>query len=181
MFFFCKIRNLSYFISIFSIILILLITLITISSMNICGFLFFSRLSSNHFTCVQRCTCCFVLLFTGMLLDILYYDQMKEGRNNAKLNGLSIGPFYFSREQVCCCTCISRMFLFFIIFNQIAIGIMSDIILFVLSLFLVMFFRRIQRRQSLVQVSPILRALTQLRPMEIVTISDAERGKKRRI
>ena len=66
-------------------------------------FSIFSRLPSSSFTHVQRCTCCFVLLFIGMLINILYYDQMKEAKNNEKLNGLSIGPFYFSGEQVCCC------------------------------------------------------------------------------
>ena len=33
-----------------------------------------------------------------------------------------------------------------------------------------MFFRRIQRRQSLVQISPILHVLSQLRPMEVFPI-----------
>ena len=65
----------------------------------------FCRPRSNHFTRVQRCTCCFVLLYTGMLLNILYYDQMRSAKNDKQQNGLSIGPFYVSREQVCHCTC----------------------------------------------------------------------------
>jgi hypothetical protein len=117
----------------------------------------FSRPSSNHFTRVQRCTCCFVLLFTGMLLNILYYDQMNEANNNEKLDGLSIGPFYFSREQI-------------------AIGIISDILLFIPSLFLVIFFRRIRRHQSHVQISPVLQALSNLRPMKVLTTN--QRNKK---
>jgi polycystin 1L2 len=60
----------------------------------------FSRFPASSFTRVQRCTCCFVLLFTGMLLDILYYDQTLEAENTKELNGLFIGPFYVSREQV---------------------------------------------------------------------------------
>ena len=41
-----------------------------------------------------------------MLLNILYYDQMNVAKNGKQLNGLTIGPFYFSREQVCHCICI---------------------------------------------------------------------------
>ncbi len=62
-------------------------------------FSIFSRPLSSKFTRVQRCTCCFVLLFTSMLFKILYYEQLKTSTIN---NGdLSIGPFYFSREEVC--------------------------------------------------------------------------------
>jgi hypothetical protein len=35
-----------------------------------------------------------------MLLDILYYDQVEEAKNETKLDGLSLGPFYFTKEQV---------------------------------------------------------------------------------
>jgi hypothetical protein len=65
-------------------------------------FSIFSRPPSNKFTCVQRCTCCFVLLFTSMLLNILYYDQVKEAKTkNINSISLSFGPFYISSEQVC--------------------------------------------------------------------------------
>ena len=66
----------------------------------------FSRPHSSHFARVQRCTCCFVFLYIDMLLDILYYDQLEVGKNNKKLDGPSIGSFYFGRKQVCHCTCI---------------------------------------------------------------------------
>ena len=61
----------------------------------------FSRLSSKSFTRVQRCTCCFVLLYTVMLFSILYYDRAEEAHYDIKYNGFSLGPFYLSREQVC--------------------------------------------------------------------------------
>jgi hypothetical protein len=41
-------------------------------------FSIFSHPPSNKFTRVQRCTCCFVLLFITMLLNIMYYDLSAE-------------------------------------------------------------------------------------------------------
>jgi hypothetical protein len=69
-------------------------------------FSIFSRPPSNKFTRVERCTCCFVLLFTSMLLNILYYDQANEAKtNNNNTMSLSLGPLYITPEQVCfiCC------------------------------------------------------------------------------
>ena len=64
-------------------------------------FLIFSRPPSNQFTRVQRCTCCFVLLFTAMLLNILYYNQTKEEKTTKDRGAsLSLGPLYISPEQV---------------------------------------------------------------------------------
>jgi hypothetical protein len=63
-------------------------------------FSIFSRPPSTNFTHVQRCVCCFVLLYIGMLLDILYYEQVREAKNETKLNGFSLGPFNFTKEQV---------------------------------------------------------------------------------
>ncbi|CAF4438858.1 unnamed protein product [Adineta steineri] len=66
-------------------------------------FSIFSRPPSNKFTRVQRCTCCFVLLFASMLLNIMYYDLSAEAKstNNTESNSLSIGPLYIAPEQVC--------------------------------------------------------------------------------
>jgi polycystin 1L2 len=61
-------------------------------------FSIYSRPPSSQFTRVQRCTCCFVLLFTAMLLNIMYYDLSKE---STTVDGLSLGPMYITREQVC--------------------------------------------------------------------------------
>ena len=60
--------------------------------------------SANRFTRVQRCTCCFVLLFVSLLLNILYYDTKQEiNANENEQYGLSLGPFYISKEQVVFC------------------------------------------------------------------------------
>ncbi|CAF1068198.1 unnamed protein product [Adineta steineri] len=93
-------------------------------------FSIFSRPPSNKFTCVQRCTCCFVLLFTAMLLNILYYDQTNETNTNQTDGSLSFGPFYISSQQI-------------------SIGIIVEILSFFPSLLLVQFFRRILPRQSI--------------------------------
>jgi hypothetical protein len=63
-------------------------------------FSIFSRPPSSRFTCVQRCTCCFVLLFTGMMLNILYYDQTKETESATASPGISIGPIRITTQQV---------------------------------------------------------------------------------
>jgi hypothetical protein len=66
-------------------------------------FSIFSRPPSNKFTRVQRCTCCFVLFFLSMLLNIMYYDLSTEAKTNNSTKsviGLSIGPLYISSEQV---------------------------------------------------------------------------------
>ncbi len=57
----------------------------------------FSRPPSNKFTRVQRCTCCFVILFTAMLLNILYYDQAQSDQTSGSL---SFGPLHITPEQV---------------------------------------------------------------------------------
>jgi hypothetical protein len=63
-------------------------------------FSIFSRPLATKFTRVQRCICCFVLLFTGMLLNILYYDQMEQEKNQTGLDGFTLGPFHFTKQQV---------------------------------------------------------------------------------
>jgi hypothetical protein len=62
-------------------------------------FSIFSPTAVNDFTRVQRCTCCFVLFFTAMLLNIMYYDLAAQGENG-KSGGLTVGPLFISREQV---------------------------------------------------------------------------------
>ena len=66
-------------------------------------FSIFSRPPSNRFTRVQRCTCCFVLLFSSMLLNIMYYGLSAEAKssNQTQANSLSLGPLYISAQQVC--------------------------------------------------------------------------------
>ncbi|CAF1500386.1 unnamed protein product, partial [Adineta steineri] len=101
-------------------------------------FSIFSRPPSNKFTRVQRCTCCFVLLFASMLLNIMYYDLSAEAKstNNTESNSLSIGPLYIAPEQI-------------------GIGIMVELFSLVPSIFIVQFFRRIRPRR---QISPLRQA-----------------------
>lgn len=61
-------------------------------------FSIFSRPPSTRFTRVQRCTCCFVLLFMTMLLNILYYDQAAASQTSGQ--GLTLGSVHIASEQV---------------------------------------------------------------------------------
>ncbi len=65
-------------------------------------FSIFSRPPSNRFTRVQRCTCCFVLFFISMFLNIMYYDLTKEDNMNNSKTGVSLafGPFFLTLQQV---------------------------------------------------------------------------------
>ncbi|CAF3412739.1 unnamed protein product, partial [Rotaria socialis] len=81
---------------------------------------------SINFTRVQRCTCCFVFLFLNLLMSIIYYDIQAA---NTIGNYLTIGPFYFSQEQI-------------------SIGIAIELILFLPSFLLIALFRRTKVRNS---------------------------------
>jgi polycystin 1L2 len=71
-------------------------------------FSIFSRPPSNKFTRVQRCTCCFVLLFLSMFLNIMYYGMKQDTETNNSTNtaSLSFGSVHIAPEQVdliyCC-------------------------------------------------------------------------------
>lgn len=63
------------------------------------GHLWFSVIArpvQSSFTRLDRLTCCFVLLFLSMLMNILYYGMNDEPNPNA----LKIGPFSLTPEQV---------------------------------------------------------------------------------
>ncbi|CAF3807836.1 unnamed protein product [Rotaria sp. Silwood1] len=105
-------------------------------------FSIFFRPSSNKFTRVQRCTCCFVLLLLSMLINIMYYDLSAEAKASKEDSSLSIGPFYISREQI-------------------GIGVMVELLSLVPSLLIVQFFRRIRSRQ---QISSLHQALYKIKP-----------------
>lgn len=57
--------------------------------------------SANRFTRVQRCTCCFVLFFMSLLMNLYYYG-IKEDIEENELDqyGLTIGPFHISKDEV---------------------------------------------------------------------------------
>ncbi|CAF4101668.1 unnamed protein product, partial [Adineta steineri] len=107
-------------------------------------FSIFSRPPSNKFTRVQRCTCCFVLFFTSMLINIMYYDLSNEANASSETHSgaLSIGPFYIAPQQI-------------------GIGIMVELFTLIPSLLIVQFFRRIRLRR---QIAPIREALYKMKP-----------------
>jgi len=90
-------------------------------------FSIFSRPPSNQFTRVQRCTCCFVLFFLSMFLNIMYYDLSNQAKSNNSTNVLSIGPIVIAKEQI-------------------AIGVAVEILALFPSLLVVQMFRRLRPR-----------------------------------
>ncbi|UJR21041.1 hypothetical protein I4U23_024141 [Adineta vaga] len=102
-------------------------------------FSIFSRPPSNQFTRVQRCTCCFVLLFTSMFLNIMYYDLSNE-TNTAQI---SLGLFYITTQQI-------------------VIGIIIEFFALIPSLLLIQLFRRLRSRQK--SISPLHQALYKIEP-----------------
>jgi hypothetical protein len=78
------------------------------------GHLWFSvffRPARSHFTRVQRITCCFVLLFISMLMNILFYGQ---GDSTNDTGGIRVGPFYLTTQQA---SFFFKVFLFIKAFN----------------------------------------------------------------
>jgi hypothetical protein len=64
------------------------------------GHLWFSVVARpvlSSFSRLDRLTCCFVFLCINMLMNIMYYDSI-EGSTNP--NGLRVGPFFLTPEQV---------------------------------------------------------------------------------
>ncbi|CAF1188688.1 unnamed protein product, partial [Adineta ricciae] len=120
-------------------------------------FSIFTRPPSNKFTRVQRCTCCFVLLLTSMLLNILYYDQKNDAKSSTGgKSSLSFGPLYITPEQI-------------------GIGIIVELLVFIPSLCLIQFFRRIQPSRT--PVSPLRQTLSQIKSIPTIS-SDKPNTKK---
>ena len=87
----------------------------------------FTRPVQSSFTRLDRLTCCFVLLSISMLMNILYYGMQSSSQSQ---DGLKIGSYLnFTYEQI-------------------GIGLMSSIFIFVPSFFLVDFFRRIKKKST---------------------------------
>ncbi|CAF1423607.1 unnamed protein product, partial [Adineta ricciae] len=98
----------------------------------------FSRPPSTQFTRVQRCTCCFVLLFVSMFLNIMYYDLTNEAKSTGRPS-LSFGSLYITPQQI-------------------IIGMIVELFGLIPSLLLVQLFRRTRPRQQ--QQSPLRQALS---------------------
>ncbi|CAF0940715.1 unnamed protein product [Adineta steineri] len=122
-------------------------------------FSIFSRPPSNKFTRVQRCTCCFVLLFTSMLINIMYYDLSNEAKESSKTHSSasSIGPFYIAPQQI-------------------GIGIMVELFTLISTFLIVQFFRRIQPRQ---QISRLREALYTIKPTQQISSTNVHAIKKK--
>ena len=56
-----------------------------------------TRPLNSSFTRTDRLTCCFVLLYMSMLMNIVYYDVQSD---TSSLGGLKIGPIKITIEQV---------------------------------------------------------------------------------
>ncbi|CAF1074084.1 unnamed protein product [Adineta steineri] len=124
-------------------------------------FSIFSRPPSNQFTRVQRCTCCFVLFFISMFLNIMYYDLSTESKTNNSTStaSLSFGSFYLNSQQV-------------------IIGIIVELFALIPSLLLVQLFRRLQPRKK--QLSPLQQVLNKIKPdTEIQNQTEQKTTKKK--
>ncbi|UJR06650.1 hypothetical protein I4U23_010936 [Adineta vaga] len=106
-------------------------------------FSIFSRPPSTQFTRVQRCTCCFVLFFISMFLNIMYYDLSNEAKST-KSNSLSFGSLSITPQQI-------------------IIGVIVELFALIPSLLLVQLFRRLRPRQK--QEPPIRQALYKVKSL----------------
>ncbi len=67
--------------------------------------------SANRFTRIQRCTCCYVLFFISLLMNVLYFDINRSFEaNELDQYGVSFGPFHISKDEV---IFINLLFFFF--------------------------------------------------------------------
>ena len=95
----------------------------------------FSRPVSSSFTRLERLTCCFTLLCISMLMNIMFYD-LKESTSSS--SAVKLGSYLsFSAEQL-------------------QIGLITSVLIFVPSLFLVELFRRTKRKSYRNEVIKIL-------------------------
>lgn len=60
----------------------------------------FSRPIQSSFSRTGRLTCCFVLLYLSMLMNIMYYDIQEIDENKQLKDGLILGPIVITSEQV---------------------------------------------------------------------------------
>ncbi|CAF1035223.1 unnamed protein product [Adineta ricciae] len=119
-------------------------------------FSIFSRPPSNRFTRVQRCTCCFVLLLTSMLLNILYYDQVAAAKASVNTASLAFGPLHITPEQI-------------------SVGVIVELLSFLPSILLVQFFRRIEPKRLQQQLSPLRQAIYKIKPSDTITETNREK------
>ena len=56
-----------------------------------------ARPPQSRFTCLQRVSCCLLLLYTSMLANAMFYERVPDDDSN---NLFQFGPFALSPEQV---------------------------------------------------------------------------------
>jgi hypothetical protein len=88
----------------------------------------FARPTFSSFARTDRLTCCFVLMYLTMLMNIMYYEQDK----SVNTGSLQIGPFSISQAQI-------------------MIGVLSNLIIFPPSFLLIQLFRRSRKRRTRTQ------------------------------
>jgi chromate transport protein ChrA len=100
----------------------------------------FERPVQSSFTRLDRLTCCFVLLSISMLMNILYYGV----NTKSSSNGVQIGTYVNLTVE------------------QISVGVITSLILFLPSILLVQMFKRIKRHHS--RISKISKILNESKP-----------------
>ena len=100
-------------------------------------FSIFTRPAQSSFSRIERITCCFVLLLATMLINIVYYENMAYVRDG----GMETWTFSLSTEQI-------------------AIGLISSLLIFPPNLILVEIFRRSKSKKK--KYSEINRILNQV-------------------
>ncbi|XP_066985426.1 LOW QUALITY PROTEIN: polycystin-1-like protein 2 [Macrobrachium rosenbergii] len=85
----------------------------------------FLRPPRSRFTRCQRVGCCFALLFLSMLVNAMWYGTVTEQPGTG---GLQFGPFNLSPEQI-------------------GVGVMSNLIVFIPSMVIVLLFRKARPRK----------------------------------
>ena len=102
------------------------------------GHLWFSvflRPPRSRFTRMQRVSCCFALLFLSMMVNAMWYERVP---SQPTAGSIKLGPLSLSPEQI-------------------AVGVISNIIVFVPSLLIVFLFRKSRPRE--LRVSRIDKAM----------------------
>ena len=60
----------------------------------------FYRLESNQFTHVQRCICCFILIFISIFLNIMDYHLSAETKPTNGTSRFSLVPIYLNPQEI---------------------------------------------------------------------------------
>lgn len=87
----------------------------------------FTRPLYSSFTRTDRLTCCFVILYMSMLMNIMYYGMSSSDNDDSSTDGLKIGPLSITPQQI-------------------SIGIITNLVVMPPSMLLVFLFRKTRKR-----------------------------------